>query len=174
MKQNTVPTSRSASRWTMGVIAAGLVTAGAIGGGLLAREVTAQAGVGGEIAKPVARRVAAAPAKVCAHCGIVESVQTEARKGEASGVGAVAGGVIGGLIGNQMGGGNGKKAMTVVGAVGGGVAGHEIEKQQRSHTVFVTRVRMDDGTVRSFTRGSALAVGQRVTVEDGRLQLAKS
>ena len=110
-------------------------------------------------------------APVCAHCGVVESVQAQTRKGESSGVGAVAGGVIGGLIGNQMGGGNGKKAMTVVGAVGGGLAGNEIEKQRKATTVYLTQVRMDDGSLRSFTRSSQLAVGQRVRVDGQKLLL---
>ena len=98
-------------------------------------------------------------------------MQAQTRKCESSGVGAVAGGVIGGLIGNQMGGGNGKKAMTVVGAVGGGLAGNEIEKQHKATTVYLTQVRMDDGSLRSFTRSSQLAVGQRVRVDGQKLLL---
>lgn len=110
-----------------------------------------------------ARKVAA----VCATCGVIESVEPVKRKGEGTGVGAVVGGVAGGLIGNQMGKGNGRKAMTVIGAVGGGVAGHEIEKHSRATTVYVVRVRMDNGNVRTFERQNAPAVGQRVRVNGG-------
>lgn len=166
------------ARWAMVAAAAGLVAAGAIGGGLMARQVVkaetaavtdapaAQvAPARSEAPKPQARPVAPNSSRICASCGVVESVRAERREGEATGVGAVAGGVIGGLIGNQMGGGDGKKAMTVVGAVGGGMAGNEIEKRQRGHTVYVTRIRMEDGSLRTLTRSSELAAGTRVRVE---------
>ena len=42
----------------------------------------------------------------------------------------MAGAVIGGLIGNQVGGGNGKKIMTGVGAVGGAAGAYELSKTQ--------------------------------------------
>ena len=171
------------ARWMLGLAAVGLVAAGAIGGGLITRQVVAQAepasGAESTLAPspevaPVARKEAAAPraaVPICVDCGSVESVQAQTRQGDASGVGAVAGGVIGGLIGNQMGGGNGKKAMTVVGAVGGGLAGNEIEKQRNASTVYVTQVRMDDGSLRRFTRNTQLSVGQRVRVDGERLVL---
>lgn len=178
----SLPTQTGSARWLLFAAAAGLVAAGALAGGLLSRHFTAQAEPGGapDMPKqpPAALRAEAAPptskplpsAKpVCASCGVVEAVQAQTLKGEASGVGAVAGGVIGGLIGNQMGGGNGKKAMTVVGAVGGGLAGNEIEKQHKARTVYRTQVRMDDGSLRSFTRSEALAVGQKVRVDGQKL-----
>lgn len=109
--------------------------------------------------------LATQPAAVCSTCGVVEGVREVKVKGEGSGIGAVAGGVLGAAVGNQMGKGNGRKAMTVLGAVGGGLAGHEVEKQVRSETVYEVRVRMDDGTLRTFTRKTAPAPGSRVTVE---------
>ena len=111
-------------------------------------------------------------AAVCAHCGTVESVQAVKQAGEGSGLGAVAGGVLGGVVGNQIGGGNGRKAMTVLGAIGGGVAGHQIEKSVRSTTVYSVRVRMDDGTLRTVTQSQAPAVGARVKVEGSTLRAA--
>lgn len=175
----SLPTQTGNARWLLFAAAAGLVAAGALAGGLLSRHFTAQAQPAGapEAAPPALRAEAApstakplqSPKPVCASCGIVEAVQAQTLKGEASGVGAVAGGVIGGLIGNQMGGGNGKKAMTVVGAVGGGMAGNEIEKQHKARTVYRTQVRMDDGSLRSFTRSEALAVGQKVRVDGQKL-----
>lgn len=109
-------------------------------------------------AKPVVQEDAAE----CRSCGVVEKVVAVKQKGEGTGVGAVAGGVVGGVLGNQVGGGNGKKAMTVLGAVGGGFAGHEIEKQARSTTVYKVHVRMDDGTTRTITQPTAPAVGSRI------------
>jgi len=113
-------------------------------------------------------------AAVCATCGIVESVTPVTRKGEGSGVGAVAGGVVGAVVGNQVGGGNGRKAMTVLGAIGGGLAGHEIEKRAKSETVYEVKVRMEDGSVRTLTQSTQPAPGSRVTVEGDTLRPAAS
>lgn len=110
-------------------------------------------------------------ANVCATCGVVEAVTPVTKKGEGTGIGAVAGGVVGGLLGNQVGKGNGKKAMTVVGAVGGGLAGHEIEKRARAETVYSVKVRMDDGSLRTTTQHQAPAVGQRVTLDGQTLRV---
>lgn len=104
-------------------------------------------------------------AALCGHCGVVEAVRPVQRKGEASGVGAVAGGVVGAVVGSQMGGGSGKTAMTVLGALGGGVAGNEVEKRTKSTTVYEVRVRMEDGTLRSFTSASSPSPGAAVTVD---------
>ena len=46
-------------------------------------------------------------AALCNTCGIVTSVKTEQRKGEASGLGMVGGAVVGGVLGHQVGGGTG-------------------------------------------------------------------
>lgn len=125
----------------------------------------------GSATTPLATEPAVAAAPVCASCGVVESVETVVHKGEGSGVGAVAGGVIGGLLGNQMGGGNGRKAMTVIGAVGGGMAGHEIEKRQKSTTHYRVTVRMDDGSRRTVERAQSVAAGTRVTVDGQKLSV---
>jgi outer membrane lipoprotein SlyB len=125
--------------------------------------------------KPSAQRsndskTAAAP---CADCGVVESVRAIERKGEGSGVGAVAGGVVGGILGNQVGGGNGRKAMTVVGAGAGAYAGHELEKNMNRSVTYEIRVRMNDRSIRTFHSDHPdVGVGQRVTVRDGRLAVA--
>jgi outer membrane lipoprotein SlyB len=113
-----------------------------------------------------------APAPVCASCGTVESVQAVRVKGEGSGVGAVTGGVLGGVVGHQLGGGRGRDALTVLGAVGGGFAGHEAEKQVRAKTVYSVKVRMDDGTLRTLQQAQAPAVGEKVRVEGTRLRPA--
>ena len=111
-------------------------------------------------------------AAACANCGVVESVVAVQRKGQGTGVGAVAGGVLGAAVGNQVGHGNGRAAMTVLGAVGGGLAGNEVEKRARSETVFQVRVRLDDGTVRTLEQSHAPAVGGRVTVQGNTLKAA--
>ena len=111
---------------------------------------------------------------VCADCGIVEAVRPVTRKGEGSGVGAVAGGVVGAVLGNQVGGGNGRKAMTVLGAVGGGMAGHEIEKRAKSETVYEVKVRMEDGSLRTITQATEPAAGSRVIVDGQSLRPASS
>lgn len=109
--------------------------------------------------------VEARPATVCATCGVIEAVRPVQQKGQGTGLGAVAGGVLGGVVGNQMGKGSGKTAMTVLGAIGGGYAGNEVEKQQRTVTVYEVRVRMDDGSLRTFTQSTEPVPGTRVEVE---------
>lgn len=118
--------------------------------------------------------VVTAKAPVCADCGVVESVRAVTVKGEATGVGAVAGGVLGAVLGNQVGGGNGRKAMTVIGAVGGGLAGNEVEKRTRSTTRYQVGVRMQDGSLRSVEQSTAPAVGARVTVNGQVLKAASA
>jgi outer membrane lipoprotein SlyB len=141
-------------------------------------------------AKPVVQHrpvvVAQAPAAVprpvvCADCGTVEAVTAVQRQGEVNGVavgnttvglGTVAGGVIGGLLGNQVGGGNGKTAMTVLGAAGGAFAGNQVEKNMKKVTVYQVRVRMNDGSTRNVEVSSAIPVGSRVIVEGNNLRMA--
>lgn len=133
-----------------------------------AKEAAAPAGKTAE--KPVHKLAAAPQAAVCRECGVIESVQVVTRKGEASGVGAVAGGVLGAAVGNQMGKGNGRTAMTVLGAVGGGVAGNEIEKRSKSTTVHVIKVRMDDGSLRTVEQSASARIGDRVVVEGNKMR----
>jgi len=112
-----------------------------------------------------------ADAHTCQDCGRVTSVNASVSKGQGTGVGAVAGGALGGLLGNQFGGGNGRIATTVIGAVGGGLAGNEVEKNARSAQSWTVHVRMDDGRVRSFPSSSQPRwnPGDRVRVVDGHL-----
>lgn len=141
-------------------------------------------------AKPVVQQrpvvVAHAPAPapkpvVCADCGTVEAVTAVERQGQVNGVavgnttvglGTVAGGVIGGLLGNQVGGGNGKTAMTVLGAAGGAFAGNKIEQNMKKVTVYQVRVRMNDGSTRNVEVSSAVPVGSKVIVEGNNLRMA--
>lgn len=130
----------------------------------------------------VAQAPAAAPRPVvCADCGTVEAVTAVQRQGEVNGVavgnttvglGTVAGGVIGGLLGNQVGGGNGKTAMTVLGAAGGAFAGNQVEKNMKKVTVYQVRVRMNDGSTRNVEVSSSIPVGSRVIVEGNNLRMA--
>lgn len=108
-----------------------------------------------------------APAAVCVdECGVVESIRAVEVKGEGSGLGAVGGAVVGGILGNQVGRGSGRSAATVVGAGAGAYAGHEIEKNTRKSVSYQIRVRMNDGTTRTFFERAqpALAIGQKVRV----------
>lgn len=109
---------------------------------------------------------------ICANCGTIETVTPIQRKGEAKGVGAVAGGVLGAVVGNQIGHGGGRTAATVLGALGGGYAGNAIEKNVRKETVYQVRVRMEDGSTRTFEQASMPPVGGHVVVESGALRAA--
>jgi outer membrane lipoprotein SlyB len=126
-------------------------------------------------AKPAAPHPAPAPvrvATVCTYCGVVESVLAVQHKGQGTGIGVVAGGVLGAAVGNQFGHSNGRAAMTVLGAVGGGLAGNEVEKRVRADTVFQVRVRLDDGSLRTLEQTVAPKVGTRVEVHGNSLKAA--
>jgi outer membrane lipoprotein SlyB len=122
-------------------------------------------------AKPAASRMRAAtgaPAAACTNCGVIESIRVVEVKGEGSGVGAIGGAVVGGVLGNQVGRGSGRTAATVVGAGAGAYAGHEIEKNVKKSVNYQVRVRMNDGSYRTFHEREqpALAVGQKVRVTE--------
>lgn len=177
-----------------------LVTAG-LAGALVMKSVQPAAQAEELKATPVASAVVAMPASVnrshlsptnaapegnwnapspmthtvaCTACGTVESVGAVQVKGQGTGLGAVAGGVLGGVVGHQVGGGNGKTAMTILGAVGGGIAGNEVERRTRSETAFDVHVRMDDGSRRVLrqAQAQAVAVGAHVVVEGNRVRVA--
>ncbi|EYS88078.1 hypothetical protein CF68_00465 [Cupriavidus sp. SK-4] len=102
---------------------------------------------------------------------IVSVTPIQTQKPNTSGLGALGGAVVGGLLGNQVGKGNGRIVGTVVGAVGGGVAGNQIEKTVSKDTHYEVRVRMDDGSHRTFTyeKDPAVQPGERVHLENGAL-----
>jgi outer membrane lipoprotein SlyB len=107
----------------------------------------------------------------CRDCGTVESVREISTPAEGSGLGAIAGGVLGGLLGNQVGGGNGKKAATVIAAIGGAYAGHQVEKNVRAEKQYEVTVRTDDGNRRTYMLDSASRwqQGDRVRMSNGNL-----
>ena len=150
---------------SLSALAASCVSAAA-----LCAAVNVQAADGAAREKPAAVR--AALASLCDGCALVKDVRTEQRKGQGSGLGAVGGAVVGGLLGHQVGGGSGKTLLTVGGAVAGGVAGNEIEKQSKKHTVWITRVTLKDGSVKSYTQASdpQLRTGDVVQIEGGALK----
>ncbi|MES2937300.1 MAG: glycine zipper 2TM domain-containing protein [Pseudomonadota bacterium] len=86
----------------------------------------------------------------CHDCATVQSVVQEKRKGQGGAVGIVGGAVVGGLLGNQIGKGGGNTLATVGGAVAGGYAGNEVQKHVNAKVVWVTTVRMKDGSIRRF------------------------
>lgn len=111
-------------------------------------------------------------AEHCASCGTVVSTHSYQRAAEhGSGLGVATGAVVGGLLGNHVGGGRGRTLATVAGAVGGGYAGNEIEKNVRSNTFTDVRVRMSNGSVRTFSEQGASRryAGEHVRVAGGRL-----
>ncbi|WP_244815690.1 glycine zipper 2TM domain-containing protein [Caballeronia sp. Lep1P3] len=107
----------------------------------------------------------------CSSCGTVEAVSAVKRQGHGTGIGAVGGAVAGGVVGNQFGRGGGRTAMTLLGALGGGLAGNSVEKHLRSETDYSVRVRMENGKTRYFTYRNPppFAQGQRVHISNGAL-----
>ena len=122
---------------------------------------------------PRAEPARRAPALVCQNCGVVESIREITTGGDSSGLGAAGGAVVGGLLGNQVGGGHGKQAMTVVGAIGGAFAGNQIEKQAKATQSYETTVRMNNGSSRTIAQASQpeWRDGDHVKIVDGAVRL---
>lgn len=87
---------------------------------------------------------------LCKECAVVKTVNQETRKGEGGAVGVIGGALVGGLLGNQVGGGTGKTLATVGGAAAGGYVGNEVQKKVTSKKVWVTTVKLRDGSERRF------------------------
>jgi outer membrane lipoprotein SlyB len=125
------------------------------------------------VSHPRAEPAHRAPALVCQNCGVVESIREITTRGDGSGLGAAGGAVVGGLLGNQVGGGHGKEAMTVVGAIGGAFAGNQIEKQAKATRSFETTVRMNNGSSRTIAQAAQpeWRDGDHVKIVDGAVRL---
>ena len=107
-----------------------------------------------------------------ARTGTVESVRDVVEQKDPSGLGMIAGGLIGGGLGSLVGGGTGRTVATVVGAVGGGYVGNQVEKGQ-TQVSYQIGVKYDDGswaTIRQ-TSPTGLRIGDRVVVTDNSIQL---
>jgi outer membrane lipoprotein SlyB len=119
-------------------------------------------------AAPGSRSAVANGRALCRDCGVIDSVRAVEVPGETSWMGTAGGAVVGGLLGNQIGSGRGRTAVTVAGAAGGAYAGNQIEKNMKKSVKYHVRVRMEDGSYRTFTQPSqpAYAVGQKVRVTD--------
>jgi len=87
---------------------------------------------------------------ICKTCGTVQTVKQEKRKGKGGILGVAGGAVVGGLLGNQIGKGNGNTIATVGGAVAGGLVGNEVQKRSTSKKVWVTSVKLKDGSIHNF------------------------
>lgn len=110
----------------------------------------------------------------CSNCGNVESVRAIKQRAQGSGIGAAGGAILGGLLGNQVGGGHGKQLATVAGAVGGAVVGNQVEGNMKATENYEIRVRLDDGTLRTFHQSAPpdWRTGERVKIVKGRLRRA--
>lgn len=105
---------------------------------------------------------------VCAHCGVVRSVNEIDAEGSGSGLGVVAGGVVGGLLGNQVGAGSGRDLATIAGVVGGAFAGNKVEKVAKKSRSYAIVVKMDSGDERTFNQTAVPNVvsGDKVKIEN--------
>jgi outer membrane lipoprotein SlyB len=110
----------------------------------------------------------------CSNCGNIESIRQIKTRAQGSGVGAAGGAVLGGLLGNQLGGGHGRQLATVAGAVGGAVVGNQVEGNMKADVSYEIRVRLDDGTLRTFHQHSVppWRTGDRVRIVKGALHSA--
>ena len=105
----------------------------------------------------------------------VESIrEVVQQKSNSSPLGMIAGGLIGGGIGSLFGAGSGRTAATIVGALGGGYIGHNLEKSQ-TQMVYEIAVKYDDGTWGTIRQSSSppFHIGDRVLVTDRGVELLR-
>ena len=126
-------------------------------------------------AAPAPRAVAKEPARqvASANLGEVQSIEPIRTRPQGSGAGAVIGGVLGAVVGNQFGAGNGRAAMTGLGAIGGAVAGNNVERNRNEGIAgYRVSVRLDNGQSRTYEESSVdgLRVGDRVRVDGSRIR----
>lgn len=148
------------------LLLATLLAGAAVSGSWAQTATTAQA-VSDKAKALTDKAKAAVTIAICDTCGTVQTVKQEKRKGKGGMVGAVGGAVVGGLLGNQIGKGTGNTVATVGGAVAGGVVGNEVQKQVTSKKVWVTAVKMKDGSIKNFEQEAqpAWAAGNVVKVD---------
>jgi outer membrane lipoprotein SlyB len=110
----------------------------------------------------------------CGNCGNIESIRQIKTRAQGSGVGAAGGAILGGLLGHQVGSGHGQQLATVAGAVGGAVVGNQVEGNMKADVSYEIRVRLDDGSLRTFHQHSAppWRTGDRVRIVKGTLRSA--
>ena len=116
---------------------------------------------------------AAPRAAPSAFLGRVSSIEPIRERPPGTGTGAVIGGVLGAVVGHQFGQGNGRTALTVLGAAGGAVAGNNVERNvKRQVTGYRIGVRLDNGQARTFEEPqlNGLHDGDRVRIEGGHLR----
>ena len=143
-----------------------------------AKQAEEQHAVKPKVARSEPRHQAAVPppppqvAAICRECAVIEDVREVEIAGKTSGAGAIGGAVVGGVIGHQVGGGRGKDVATVLGALGGGLAGNQIEKSAKKTMEYQIYVRYEDGTKGLFTQPTppSWRVGDKVKVINGVIQ----
>ena len=80
--------------------------------------------------------------------------------------------MVGGVIGHQVGGGRGRNVATVLGALGGGLAGNQIEKNAKKAVEYQIIIRYEDGSKGLFTQATppTWRSGDKVKVINGMIQ----
>ncbi len=111
-------------------------------------------------------------AAICKQCGVIEDVREIEKAGEGSGAGAVGGAVVGGVIGHQVGSGRGRDVATVLGVIGGGFAGNQVEKTVKKTKEYQIWVRYEDGTKGMFVQATppSWRIGDKVKVINGEIK----
>lgn len=132
----------------------------------------AYTGVPPDYAEPPQVAYTAPPAPPpCRDCGSIEEIRQITHAGKGSGLGATTGAIVGGAIGSNFGKGHGRTLVSILGAVGGGVLGNEIEKKGRSQTAYQIGVRMQNGELRQIETATepVWRVGDPVRISDDNI-----
>lgn len=112
----------------------------------------------------------APPGAVEVRQGVIEQINPTQLQGvQHQGIGAVVGGIAGAGLGNLIGRGTGRDVATLLGAIGGGMLGNEVQQNDYERPIPGQQVvvRTDSGVIVAVTQpvNPALYPGMRVYLE---------
>ena len=100
----------------------------------------------------------------CSDCAVVESVRPVAVAPRGGVIGAIVGAIAGAILGKELGEAHKQRMLTLLGAIGGGLAGRQIERQATQSTQYDVDLRLADGSVlkRRYEQAPPFAVGATI------------
>ena len=100
----------------------------------------------------------------CSDCAVVESVRPVEVAPRGGVIGAIGGAIAGAILGKELGEAHKRRMLTLLGAIGGGLAGRQIERRSTQSTQYDVDLRLADGTVlkRRYEQAPPFAAGATI------------
>ena len=85
--------------------------------------------------------------RACSDCAVVESIRAVEAAPRGGIIGTIGGAIAGAILGKELGEAHKQRMLTLLGAIGGGLAGRQIERHATQSTQYDVDLRLADGTV---------------------------